>query len=490
MANAAAYLRSSKDRSDVSIAAQSRELEALASSRGLKIVTRYEDAVESGSSEDRPAFLKLTRDIRNASRGWQFLLVYDTSRIARRRYIAQAIKHLAKKHGVTILYARMPADLDPVAELVLDSVFEAMDEAHSLMSRQKGLAGMAENVRQGWRAGGRAPMGYALEAVPTGAVRDGKLVTKSRLVLGDDAVKIAQYLKARARGVPRVQAAKKLGKAETSLIGVEWNALTYAGHTVWNVHRESGPKRRPRSEWVIQRDTHKALISEAEAEAIITQLENSSVGRAVSRAKQSQGDALLGGLLVTPDGLPWVAHGKYYRLRAKGRGKLVRREMIEKAVLAQVDKDSSAPEYLTRLLAAVRQGKGPGADYQRQIEKLEREKRRAAELALTGGAVYQELVAERQRQIEALQREAEAAAKDQELSRHLASLTVESLQELLADQDPARRIQTLVERVELSADLTCRLVYRAVPGRSGWRSVASPREDEGSPLERLLSLVA
>jgi hypothetical protein len=24
---------------------------------------------------------------------------------------------------------------------------------------------------------------------------------------------------------------------------MEWNALTYAGHTVWNVHNENGPVR-------------------------------------------------------------------------------------------------------------------------------------------------------------------------------------------------------------------------------------------------------
>jgi len=53
-----------------------------------------------------------------------------------------------------------------------------------------------------------------------------------------------------------------------SLIGVEWNALTYAGHTVWNRHAPNGggTKMRPRSSWQMTRDTHEALISDAEAE--------------------------------------------------------------------------------------------------------------------------------------------------------------------------------------------------------------------------------
>src|SRR5687767_1729152 len=109
--NAALYLRSSKDRNDVSLAAQSHELQKLATSRSLLVVKTYEDAVESGKTENRRGFLELVRDIKDPRRGWTYLLVYDTSRLARRRYIAQAIKHEAKKRGVIILYAKLPSDL-------------------------------------------------------------------------------------------------------------------------------------------------------------------------------------------------------------------------------------------------------------------------------------------------------------------------------------------------------------------------------------------
>ena len=47
----------------------------------------------------------------------------------------------------------------------------------------------------------------------------------------------------------------------------------------WNVHNEygsegykGGVKRRPRDEWVIQRDTHPALISDAIAETLLANL--------------------------------------------------------------------------------------------------------------------------------------------------------------------------------------------------------------------------
>jgi hypothetical protein len=61
----------------------------------------------------------------------------------------------------------------------------------------------------------------------------------------------------------------------STLISVEWNALTYAGRTVWNRHtpkseRGSGrPKRRPREEWITQQNTHTAFISDIEAAKIL-----------------------------------------------------------------------------------------------------------------------------------------------------------------------------------------------------------------------------
>jgi hypothetical protein len=45
------HLRSSKDRSDVSIEAQHRELTALAKPRGLVVADEFADAVESGRDE-------------------------------------------------------------------------------------------------------------------------------------------------------------------------------------------------------------------------------------------------------------------------------------------------------------------------------------------------------------------------------------------------------------------------------------------------------
>lgn len=62
-----------------------------------------------------------------------------------------------------------------MTEMLLRSILLAMDEWHSFNSKANGLDAMTENVRQGFRAGGRAPRGYRLEYSSTGAIRDGSL---------------------------------------------------------------------------------------------------------------------------------------------------------------------------------------------------------------------------------------------------------------------------------------------------------------------------
>ena len=66
---------------------------------------------------------------------------------------------------------------------------------------------------------------------------------KSKLERDSDAPFVAEYLRLRAEGTNRATLVRrlKIPWSVTSLNGTEWNALTYAGHTVWNVHNEQTP---------------------------------------------------------------------------------------------------------------------------------------------------------------------------------------------------------------------------------------------------------
>lgn len=346
----------------MSIDAQRRELTALAKQRGIAVVDEFADPVESGRDENRPGFRRLHAAICARERTWNVVMMLDTSRLARDPCIAAFFERDATRHGVQVIYKSIP-DENPVMSVVLKAVMRGFDLYHSLISKQKGLAGMAENVRQGFRAGGRAPRGYKLVPVSTGAVREGIPVTKSKLEPDDDASKVAEYFQLRAEGLGRGALIRRLGLSwpETSLIGMEWNALTYAGHTVWNVHNEvgtdgykGGTKRRPRPEWVVQHNTHKALISDAVAEALLAKLEDTDRHAPRKRASSH----LLSGLLKTPDGTPWranrTAKAEFYRVAVAGKSRNMPAERVETAVVQTVSRDLLSPEFVRAALKSTR----------------------------------------------------------------------------------------------------------------------------------------
>src|SRR5262249_48344522 len=148
--------------------------------------------------------------------------------------------------GCRIEYSKMPSSGNAAMDMMVEAIARAWDQYHSMISKEKGLQGMRTNVQLGHRAGGRAPLGYRLEHTATGAIRAGKPVLKSRLI--PDATwgpRVKRYLAMRAEGRARHEAAKATGlhvKNVTTLIGMERNALVYAGITVWNRHAENGPQ--------------------------------------------------------------------------------------------------------------------------------------------------------------------------------------------------------------------------------------------------------
>lgn len=497
MRTAALYLRSSKDRSDVSIAAQRRALVELAQAKGLPVVVEYIDAVESGKDEDRAGFQRLLRDLKARGRHWSVLLAYDTSRIARRRYIAQALSHECKKLGVSILYAQVP-EVDPISTVILESVLQAMDEVHSLMSREKGLAGMAENVRRGFRAGGRPPTGYRLERVATAVVRDGHAVMKSRLVPSDAAPAIAAYLRARAAGRHGTAAARDAGVrlSRSALVDLEWNALTYAGHTVWNMRRpkdgQSQGSRRPRSEWLIQRATHEALVGEQEAEALLTRLEASSA----RRTRRRGGNYLLSGILRTPGGVPWWGDRGAYHVK----GGSIEAAGLEKAVLEHLATDLQRDEVVGALTAAIRRMREGAEGGREPAEKAAREALARIERwieRLTGLLEETTEPGPLLRRLEELERarqeavgQALRAENDRNHVQALKSVTEADVRALLAslpsrleelDRDALKDVLAgWLARIELDpATRACRVVYGLALDRV---KVASPRRGGANPV--------
>lgn len=508
----ALYLRSSKDRHDVSIDAQRRALLELAARHRLEVADEYADAVESANDWDRPGFSRLLLAVESRERGWEKLLVFDTSRLARDINKARAFRQICERRGVKVLYVKIP-DADPLSELVMGVVFELLDHIHSMLSREKGLAGMAENVRRGFRAGGRAPYGYDLKKIEVGAVRDGAPVTKTRLEPNGDAAAIGAFLRARAQGLPARQAAREAGVklSPASLVDVEWRALVYAGHTVWGQMAtrgvgaggyQGGAKRKPRDQWVIQRDTHAALITDAEAETVLEHRIQTR-GRGEPRVR---GDAyLLSGILVAPGGRRWHGDAGFYRC---GRRRLAAAN-LERQVLAKLGEELASDAIVRQALRALNAAGTPATRDQARVQALQRQ---AADLERKIGRVRNLMTTMRRPEAMAPKLEelvAEKAAVDREAAALVDAAGTKNVLRLITEADvraaidgmvaglpgldraqQKARLRTLLERVSVDPDdLSCYLHYR-IPAVGG-DIVASPRCPEFNPaiVRRRLHLV-
>lgn len=518
MLRAVLYCRSSKDRADISIDVQRRELTELARAKGYIVAGEFADVVESGKDEDRPGLQALLADLYKRDRTWTVVLVLDTSRIARRAAAAYWFEDReCRPRGVSVVYKNLP-DMEEAERAIVKAVFHGVDEWHSLVSKRKAIAGMRENVRKGHRAGGRPPIGYQLEHVATGAVRDGEAVMKSRLVPSSSAPAVTAFLKARVAGVPRHRALERHLPAvsSTSALALERNALVYAGNTVWNRHGERGkigPRFRPEVEWEVKRGTHVALISEEDAAAVLAGLKS----RAQVWARPKKHDYLLAGLLRTPTGEIWSGekdpYSTFYRHR-RSRRILARR--VDQAVVAGLTEDLAGGRLAAALLEHMRArllvqpDLKRAAALRRAVADADRRIRRLADLAadaktpapllrtlgekeVARAAAAGELEAIER---EALTRKALAAVSEDQVQEELRRLAVD----VAAAKDvPGLRDQLLqlLERVEMDpadpAEVVLRYRLPSIGGTSPgyeWRPHSDATYNPVNWLERRVRLAA
>ncbi len=244
-------------------------------------------------------------------------------------------------------------------------VARQFDRLHSRLSAEKGKQGQIENVKQGYRSGGHAPLGYRLERTATGGVRGGQPVLKSRLVPDPLlATKVAQFLTLRSEGVNRAEAMRRSGlddRNAATMIGVESNAMIYTGHLVWNRRKKQRASRddpkqrmlkRDEDEWIISEEkTHEAMITREQAEAVLAS--TTTKQKQVRRMKNDH-DFLLTGLLYTADGTPFWCETSSGNYRAGAKGKRISQWLIEEEVIKKLHADSQSATFRKKLLKAAR----------------------------------------------------------------------------------------------------------------------------------------
>ena len=168
--NAVIYARySCHSQTEQSIEGQLRDCYAYAERNNLTVISEYIDRAISGTTDDRPSFLRMIDDA--PKKQFERILVWKLDRFARNRYDSALYKHKLKQCGVRVISV-----MENVGEgdesILLEALLEASAEYYSLDLRKKIKRGQRENVAKGKYCGGPVPYGYKLA--------DGKLVIDER----------------------------------------------------------------------------------------------------------------------------------------------------------------------------------------------------------------------------------------------------------------------------------------------------------------------
>lgn len=290
----AIYVRSSKDRHDVSCEAQRVELKQYAEEQGYNHIHIFEDKALSSTRDERPQYDDMISMATSPDPPFRKIICKDTSRFGRDNMEKLMMIHrLRNKHDIKVVFKDMPQTGSYMDE-VMEQIISSFDQMYSHSCRVKGVEGMKQNVRNGYRAGGQAAYGYKLEKVTIGEHRNGETITKTRLVPDPDTAPfVAEYFERRAKNDPRRAILEDFHKrgvptpagsdrwAVSTAKSMEDNIEAYQGHTVFNKHNErlkkngkpdgykGGKKWRSRKEWVITENTHEAIVTEKAAAVIM-----------------------------------------------------------------------------------------------------------------------------------------------------------------------------------------------------------------------------
>ena len=166
--NVVIYARfSSHNQHETSIEGQLKECYAYAQRNGYIVIDTYIDRAISGTTDNRPEFLRMIED--SNKKLFRFVLVYQLDRFARNRYDSAIYKAKLKKNGVRVLSAKENIT-DDASGILIEGVLESMAEYYSAELSQKIKRGMTLNAEKCLYTGGSVALGYKVNPDKTFAI--------------------------------------------------------------------------------------------------------------------------------------------------------------------------------------------------------------------------------------------------------------------------------------------------------------------------------
>ncbi len=191
--NVVIYARySSHNQNEQSIEGQIAVCEEFAKRCDFNIIGEYIDRATSGTTDNRPEFLKMIKD--SDKHLFQGVLVYQLDRFARNRYDSATYKAKLKKNGVRVFSARENISED-ASGVLMESVLEGMAEYYSVELSQKVKRGMKINTENCIYNGGTIPLGLKLVDIDSGITdATGRIIKKKKFDIDEQTAPIVREI--------------------------------------------------------------------------------------------------------------------------------------------------------------------------------------------------------------------------------------------------------------------------------------------------------
>lgn len=161
---AVAYARYSSDsQREESITAQLRAIRNYCAKKEIALLAEYMDEAQSGTTDDRPEFQQMIRDLKDGKDGLKIdlVLVHKLDRFARNRYDSAVYRREIGRSGARVIAVDQPVDSSPEGMLT-EALLEALAEYYSANLARETLKGLKENAHQARFNGGHVPFGYCI----------------------------------------------------------------------------------------------------------------------------------------------------------------------------------------------------------------------------------------------------------------------------------------------------------------------------------------
>lgn len=265
MQTAALYIRvSTEDQAEFSPDAQKRMLMEYAKKNDILVSNDYiyiDEGITGRKANIRPAFMKMIATAKSKPKPFDAILVHKFDRFSRSREDSIVYKSLLRKECDIKVISITEQLEDDKFSVILEAMLEAMAEYYSLNLSEEVTKGMTEKaLRGGYQA--RPPLGYRIDKAKEPPVVVPEEAEIIRLIFhkyvneGMTFFQISRYLN--SLGL-KTSHGKNFERRSIEYI---IQNPTYIGYIRWNRTHNATNTIKDKSEWIIEKGNHEAIISE------------------------------------------------------------------------------------------------------------------------------------------------------------------------------------------------------------------------------------